>query len=143
MCPIRAPRPRRSTLIAGNVQVMFAGLAPVVPQVKAGKVRALAVAGAKRSVALPEVPSLSETLKGYDGSTWFAVFAPAGTPNDIVEKLSADLREDHDAQRRHRPAAAARLRAVGHGAERARPHTRKSRLRNGRKVIKAAGIKGE
>jgi tripartite-type tricarboxylate transporter receptor subunit TctC len=78
-------------LMAGNVQVMFAGLGPVIPQARAGKLRPLAVAGANRSQALPEVPSLAETLKGYDGSTWFAIFSPAGTPQDIVGRLSREL----------------------------------------------------
>ena len=89
--PYKGAAPATLDLMAGNVQVMFAGLAPVVPQVKAGKLRPLAVAGAKRSQALPDVPSLSETLKGYDGSTWFAIFAPAGTPDAIINKLSGDM----------------------------------------------------
>jgi tripartite-type tricarboxylate transporter receptor subunit TctC len=140
--PYKGAAPATIDLIAGNVQVMFAGLAPVVPQVKAGKVRALAVAGAKRSAALPDIPSLSETLKGYDGSTWFAVFAPAGTPNDIIEKLSADLAKimtrkdviDQLLQQGYEPWVMGPKELGAY---------EKEQIAKWAKVIKAAGIKGE
>ena len=140
--PYKGAAPATIDLIAGNVQVMFAGLAPAVPQIKAGKIRALAVAGAKRSVALPDVPSISETLKGYDGSTWFAIFAPAGTPGDIIEKLSTDL-----AKIMTRKDVVEQLLQQGYepwvmGPKELGAYV-PQQIAKWAKVIKAAGIKGE
>ena len=64
----------------------------MLPHIKAGKLRALAVTTAKRSVALPDVPTLEEAgLPGFDMGTWFGMLAPAGTPKDIVARLNADM----------------------------------------------------
>ncbi len=140
--PYKGAAPATLDVLSGNVQVMFGGLAPVVPQVKAGKLRALAVAGAKRSQALPDVPSLAETLKGYDGSTWFAIFAPAGTPNDIINKVSADL-----ATVMSRKDVSDQLLVQGYepwimGPKELGPFVSQE-IAKWAKVIKAAGIKGE
>jgi tripartite-type tricarboxylate transporter receptor subunit TctC len=78
-------------LMSGNVQLTFGGLGSTIPQIKAGKVRALAVAGSRRSPAMPDLPTIGETLKGYEAATWFGIFAPAGTPKNVVDKLSNDL----------------------------------------------------
>lgn len=140
--PYKGAAPATLDLMAGNVQVMFAGLAPVVPQVKAGKLRPLAVAGAKRSQALPDVPSLSETLKGYDGSTWFAIFAPAGTPDAIINKLSGDM-----AKIMSRKDVAEQLMLQGYepwimGPKQLGPFVSQE-IAKWAKVIRTAGIKGE
>ena len=70
----------------------FDTITPVLPHIKSGKLRALAVTTAKRSSALPDVPTLDEAgLKGFDLGTWFGVLAPAATPKDVVAKLSSEM----------------------------------------------------
>jgi len=59
--------------------------------VRSGKLRGLAVTGPKRSAAFPELPAIAETVKGYEVVNWFGIFAPAGTPADIVRRVNADL----------------------------------------------------
>ena len=75
-------------LIAGEIQVMFAPIVAVLPQVKAGRLRALAVTSATRSAAAPELPTLAEAgLPGYEISSWFGLFAPANTTAPVIERL--------------------------------------------------------
>ena len=79
-------------LVAGHVQLASMGFPPAIPQVKTGKLRAIAVTGAKRSPLLPEVPTVSEAgLPGFDVSSWYGVFAPMGLPRDLVTKLNGDI----------------------------------------------------
>ncbi|MDZ4358028.1 MAG: tripartite tricarboxylate transporter substrate binding protein, partial [Variovorax sp.] len=82
-------------LIGGVVHMFSADFAVMLPQVKAGKVRGLAVTSAKRSPAVPELPTVNEALglKDYELIAYFAVFAPAGTPPDIVAKLNKAVNE--------------------------------------------------
>ncbi len=77
-------------LIAGHVQLMFESLNSILTQAKAGKVRPLAVGGAKRSPDLPDVPTLNEAgVPGYEASSWTGVIAPAGVPRPVIERLNA------------------------------------------------------
>ena len=79
-------------LLAGQIDLMFAPSQTVLPHVKAGKLKALAVTSAKRSETLPDLPTVSESgLPGYQAVGWFGVLAPAATPKAAVEKLSADI----------------------------------------------------
>jgi tripartite-type tricarboxylate transporter receptor subunit TctC len=79
-------------LLSGQVQAMFANTLSVLPQVKAGRLRALAISSAKRSAAAPEVPTVAESgMPGYESGTWFGLFAPAGTPREIVNRLNGEL----------------------------------------------------
>lgn len=75
-------------LIAGRTQVTFSDIAAAYPHVKAGRVRALAITTLRRSATYPEIPSVAETVPGYDAVGWFGVFSPAGTPAAINQKLS-------------------------------------------------------
>ena len=78
--------------VAGHTQISSTSLPPAVPQVKAGKVRALAVTSAQRSPALPDVPTMNESgFKDFDDLTWFGFFAPTGTPAAIVDRLNAEI----------------------------------------------------
>ncbi len=84
--------PAVTDLLGGQAHVMFANISDVITQVKAGKLRALAVTGAKRSAIAPELPTLAESaLPGFEISTWQAVVAPAGTPRDVVQRLNAEI----------------------------------------------------
>ena len=79
-------------LLSGQVQAMFANTLSVLPQVKSGRLRALAISSARRSAAAPELPTVAESgMAGYESGTWFALLAPAGTPRDIVNRLNAEL----------------------------------------------------
>jgi len=79
-------------LLAGRVSMFFGSIAPAVPHVSGGKLRALAVSGPARSPAVPDVPTMAEAgLPGYDVSGWFGVLAPAGTPAPIVQRLNDAL----------------------------------------------------
>ncbi|MCY1246914.1 hypothetical protein D9M72_601900 [compost metagenome] len=78
--------------MGGQIQAMFDTVASCLPHIQAGKVKALAVATAKRSSALPDVPTLSESgLTGFDIATWFGLMAPAGTPTEIIAKLQKEI----------------------------------------------------
>jgi tripartite-type tricarboxylate transporter receptor subunit TctC len=90
--PYKGSTPALQDLLAGQVQMMFDNLPPSLPQIKAGKLRALAVTSLARAPALPDVPTLSESgLPGFDASSWFGILAPAGTPAPIVAKLNAEV----------------------------------------------------
>lgn len=85
-------------LLAGNVQVMFATVASAIGQIKSGKVRAIALTGAKRTSLLPDVPTIAESgLPEYVVNNWYGVFVPAGTSKEIVARLNADIGKALDA----------------------------------------------
>jgi tripartite-type tricarboxylate transporter receptor subunit TctC len=91
--PYRGSAPAVTDLIAGNMNVMFDNLPSALPHIKSGRLKALAVTSRTRSPALPNVPTVEEAagLKGFDASSWFGLFAPAGTPRAIVDKVQADV----------------------------------------------------
>ena len=90
--PYKGSGPLTTDLLGGQITMSFDTITPVLPQIKAGKLRALAVTTATRSRALPEVPTLDESgLKGFNLGTWFGVLAPAATPRDIVNRLNAEI----------------------------------------------------
>ena len=90
--PYKGAAPAVIDLIAGHVSLMFDNLASALPNIKAARVRAIAVTTLKRSSLLPDVPTISESgLRGFDVSTWFGIFAPAGTPPDVVTKLNGEI----------------------------------------------------
>ncbi|MCC6531075.1 MAG: tripartite tricarboxylate transporter substrate binding protein [Burkholderiales bacterium] len=89
--PYKGASPATTDLLAGHVQVMFAGLGPAIAHIKVNRLRGIAVASAKRSQALPQLPAIGETLKDFEASSWFALFVPAATPNDIIAKLNAEI----------------------------------------------------
>ena len=77
-------------LIGGSIQLMFDNMPSALPMAKEGKIRALAVTTAKRSAAAPDIPTVAESLPGFEATTWFALFAPAGTPKAVIERLNAE-----------------------------------------------------
>ena len=78
--------------VAGHTQISSTSMPPAVPQVRAGRVRAIAVTSARRSPALPDVPTVNEQgFSGFDDLTWTGVFAPAGMPQDLVNRLNAEI----------------------------------------------------
>lgn len=90
--PYKGSGPLTTDLLGGQINLSFDTITPVLAHIKSGKLRALAVTTAKRSKALPDVPTLDETaLKGFDLGTWFGVLAPAGTPTEILTRLNAEM----------------------------------------------------
>jgi len=97
--PYKGGAPAMADLLAGQVQLMFDNLANALPNVRAGRLRALAVTTLARSPALPELPTIAESgLPGFDLTTWFGVMAPAGTSPEIVARLNAEIVRDLNAK---------------------------------------------
>jgi tripartite-type tricarboxylate transporter receptor subunit TctC len=90
--PYKGGAPAMADLLAGQVQLMFDNLANALPNVRAGRLRALAVTTLARSPAMPDLPTIAESgLPGFDLTTWFGLMVPAGTPPEIVVKLNAEI----------------------------------------------------
>jgi tripartite-type tricarboxylate transporter receptor subunit TctC len=90
--PYRGSAPALLDLIGGRVQVMFDSIASALPHIRAGKLRAIAVASNTRSYLLPNVPTVAEAeLPGYSAHSWLGIFVPAGTPQPVVDRLQRDL----------------------------------------------------
>ena len=90
--PYKGSSGARNDIIGGQVQMMFDAITTMAPNVKAGKVKALATSGKQRSTVLPDVPTLSEAeVAGYETTIWLGIMAPAGTPKPIVDKLNAEI----------------------------------------------------
>jgi tripartite-type tricarboxylate transporter receptor subunit TctC len=89
--PYRGSAPALNDMLSGQVQVMFDNLPSSIGHIKAGKLRALAVTTATRAPALPDVPTVGDTIKGYEASAWFGLGAPVGTPKEIIDKLNKEV----------------------------------------------------
>jgi tripartite-type tricarboxylate transporter receptor subunit TctC len=90
--PYRGGAPATTATMAGEVAAMFAGTS-TAPQIKAGRLRALAVSGSKRSTAFPELPTIAEFYPGFENSIWLGLFGPAGLPREVLEKLRMETRK--------------------------------------------------
>jgi tripartite-type tricarboxylate transporter receptor subunit TctC len=108
--PYRGSGPALLDMVSGNMDVMFDNLPSSMPQIKAGKLKALAVTSSQRSTALPDVPTIEEAagLKGFDATSWFGLLAPAGTPMDIVNRVQQET-----AKALNTPAIKERLQSQG------------------------------
>jgi tripartite-type tricarboxylate transporter receptor subunit TctC len=89
--PYRGGGPALTDLLAGQVQVFLPPMVVPIAQVKAGKLRALAVTTATRSEALPDIPTVGEFVPGYEASVWFGLGAPRNTPAEIIDKLNSEI----------------------------------------------------
>ncbi|MCP3402588.1 tripartite tricarboxylate transporter substrate binding protein [Bradyrhizobium sp. CCGB20] len=89
--PYRGAAPAMNDLLAGQIPFMFDNMPAVLPQVQGKAINAIAVAGAKRAEALPDVPVVAETISGFEASSWFGLVAPAKTPAPALAKLSGEL----------------------------------------------------
>jgi len=89
--PYRGSAPALQGLLAGDVDFMFDNLGVSLPLVQSGKLRLLAVASEKRLASLPDVPTMAETLPGFESAAWYAVVAPPKTPNAVIQKLNVDI----------------------------------------------------
>lgn len=89
--PYKGSGPALNDLLAGQVQAMFDNLSTALTHVKAGKLKGLGVTSLQRSPLAPEIPTIAETVKGFDATSWFGFLAPKGTPRPIVDKLSGAI----------------------------------------------------
>jgi len=141
--PYKGAAPAMNDLIGGQIQLMFDNLASALGQVRAGRVRALAVTTAKRTSLAPDLPTIAESgLPGFDINTWFGIFVPANTPREIVDRL-------HDEFARALGATDVREKMLALGAEPAgsRPDEFASYIRGEAekyaRVIKASGARAD
>jgi tripartite-type tricarboxylate transporter receptor subunit TctC len=139
--PYKGSGPAVTDLVGGQVNLMFDNLPSSIGQIKAGKLRAIAVTTLKRSPALPDVPTIAESgLPGYDASSWFGMHAPAGTPKDIINKIHGVVTKSL-----HTPEMAERLATQGAQAVGNTPEEFTEFLRveiaKWAKVVKASGAR--
>jgi tripartite-type tricarboxylate transporter receptor subunit TctC len=137
--PYRGSAPALQGLLAGDTDLMFDNLGVSLPLVEAGKLRLLAVASAQRMPSLPDVPTLAETLPGFEAVAWYGIVAPPQTPKHIVEKINADVNEalrQPELQDRLKKLSA---QAFGGSVERTAGYLQEEVERWGG-VIKAAGV---
>ena len=141
--PYKGTGPAIAAVVAGQVQMMMSSLPPALPQVKAGKLRGLAVTSAQRSKVVPEIPTIAESgYPGFEMGTWHSILVPVKTPQPIVTKLHGELVKvlgQADVRERF---ASQGLDTVGSTPEQFREHLQKETAKYAR-VIKAAGVKAE
>ena len=89
--PYKGSAPGLADLIPGHVQLFFDSIPSSLPHLKSGRIRALGVASSQRSPALPDVPTIGESLKGFEADSWFGLMMPAGTPREIIMKVNAEV----------------------------------------------------
>jgi tripartite-type tricarboxylate transporter receptor subunit TctC len=139
--PYKGSSPALTDLIGGQVQIMFDNLPSALPQIKGGRLRAIAVTSLKRAPVLPDIPTINESgLPGFEASSWFGVLAPAGTPAAIVARINTEVNK-------WLQSADAREKLLGQGAEAAggSPEQFANHIRaesaKWAKVVKASGAK--
>ena len=141
--PYRGDTPAINDLMAGHVQLAFLSIQPLIPQVKAGTLRALAITSGTRSAAVPDLPTVAESgLPGYDIGTWWGLLAPAETPRPIVDRLATAMRKATAV-----PSVKERFAAGGNVAQSNSPEEFAAMIRSEvaryRELASAAGVKPE
>ena len=140
--PYKGNVPALTDVVGGQTSMLFATMPTAMPLARAGKLHALAVTGKQRNNAAPEIPAIAETLPGFEVMNWVGIFAPAGTPGEIVTKLNAEIMRVVKL-----PEVQSRL--VTEGAA-SRPNTpsdfaafQKAEIAKWAKVIKEAGLRAD
>lgn len=140
--PYKGAAPATTDLLSGQVSLMFNNMLSAMPQVKSGRLRAIAVTSSKRSPAAPELPTIAETVPGYEASGWYGTLAPSATPRELITKLNTDMnrvmRLPDVAQR----LAGDGVEAVGTTPEQFGIYLRQEIVKWG-KVVKASGAKAD
>jgi tripartite-type tricarboxylate transporter receptor subunit TctC len=142
--PYKGGAPAYIDLMGGQVEVMFTSPNPTLSYAKAGKLRAVAMTGAKRSPAAPELPTVAEAagLNGYEASLWYGVMLPAGTPREIVQLLNAEIVRGVQARDVREPLAAYAVEVIASTPDEFAAYLRKE-TEKWAKVIREAGIKAD
>lgn len=140
--PYKGAGPAMVDLMGGQVQMLITGYSAAVPHVKAGKLRALGVTGARRLSSSPDLPTIGESVPGYNVTSWYGIVVPRGTPGPIVERVYREI-----AAMVRKPDVAERLAALGIEPEGNTPREFAAQLKSDiakwGKVIKAVGVKIE
>jgi tripartite-type tricarboxylate transporter receptor subunit TctC len=89
--PYKGAGPALTDLIAGQVHVLFDNLPSSAGHIRGGRIRALAVTSAEREPSMPDLPTVAETVQGYEATAWFGIGMPKGTPRDVIEKVNAEV----------------------------------------------------
>jgi len=138
--PYKGAGPSLIGLVGGEIELMISGLATGLPYIKQKQVRALAVTSAKRLHQVPDIPTVAETVPGYEAGSWYAILARAGTPRSIIDKLNREV-----ATAVGNPEVNSKLVAGGIDPETLTPEQLGAKIRaeteRWGKVVKAAGIK--
>lgn len=128
-----------TSMVGGQTDLIFASSVELAPRIKAGQIKGLAVTNAQRSPALPDLPTIAETVPGYESTIWYGLFAPAATNKDIIAKLSAEL-----VPQVNNPEVKAKFDSFGTILMVSRPEVLATKVRDEiakwRKVIQTAGI---
>ncbi len=141
--PYKGGAPATTAIVAGEIQTIFGGVSNLLPHVKTGKVRALAVSTGRRSQAAPQLPSVAESgLPGFDVGVWLGLFAPRGTPDAVIAKLQAATARIILAPELKEQLAAQGFDPLGSSTEEFRQTIRRD-TEKWSKLIRALGIKGE
>jgi tripartite-type tricarboxylate transporter receptor subunit TctC len=140
--PYTGSAPALNDLVAGNIEIMFDNLGVSLALVKGDKLRLLAVASAKRLASLPDVPTVAETLPGFESAAWYAVVAPPKTPAAIANKINADINEALRQPDMRPPFANWSAEPIGGSPAELAAYMREE-VERWNKVIKAAGIRIE
>jgi len=141
--PYKGLSPALTDLLSGQVQLMFSSAVAMLPQVKAGKLRAIAMTGAKRSPAIPDIPTVAEAgVAGYETGSWYGIVAPAKTPRPIIERLSREIAAATRSREISRRLVDEAVIPIGSTAEEFDAHIRRE-LARWAKVIATARISGD
>lgn len=140
--PYRGSAPALQDLVAGNVDVMFDNLGVALALVKGGKLNLLAVATPKRMASLPDVPTMAETVPGFESAAWFAIVAPPNTPREIANKINADVNEALRQPEIQEKLTNLSAETIG-GTREANAAYMREEVERWNRVIRAAGIKLE
>jgi tripartite-type tricarboxylate transporter receptor subunit TctC len=139
--PYKGSAPAITDLVGGHVPIMFDSAIAILPHIKSGKVRAIAITSAKRSAALPDVPTFAEAgMPGFESYAWYGFFAPARTPPDIISKLNTTARKVMESPEWQRVLADTGSENVGESPEQFAAFI-KAEAAKWAKVVKASGAK--
>jgi tripartite-type tricarboxylate transporter receptor subunit TctC len=138
--PYKGSAPGLTDTVAGNTSIMFVDILSALPHIKSGRLKALGVTGDIRSPALPDVPTIADSLPGFNGNTWLGLVAPAGTPREIVAKLSAETHKALNAPDVKERLLAQGVEPVGSTPEQFAAHI-ESEMARYAAVVKSSGAK--
>jgi tripartite-type tricarboxylate transporter receptor subunit TctC len=139
--PYKGTGPALTAMLAGEIHFQLIGISSVVPHIKAGRMRALAVSGSARSSAAPDVPTVAESgVPGYDFDVWYGMLFPAGTPQPLVERVNRDIQRALQSASLQQRFAGLGVQASGNTSDEFRKLIR-SEIEKWNKVVAAANIK--
>ncbi len=140
--PYKGAGPALTDIIAGQIEMMFSTPVSTLPHVRAGKLRGIAVTGARRSAAAPEFPAVAELLPGFEAGAWYTLLAPAGTPTAVIARLNTEALKAVQLPDVSSRLAGDAVEVVGSTPEQAIQHIQ-GEIARWTKVIRAAAIKAE